>query len=515
MTRSRSPAEPDPLPGRPSEDDVTGGRGLARAAAGGAAWQGLAYVLGKALTLGSTIVLARILIPEEFGLAGLALVFVTYAEVITDLGVSQAVVYFPEDRRTHDAALTLSLLWSGVLVLGAFLAAPMVAGFFDRPDVAPLFRVVALALLVGGLGSVPDALLRKRLRFRQRLVAVLGRVVVKGVLSIALAVAGLGAWALVWGFVAGEAAWMIAAWILAGYRPGPRFWRLRRETAAPLLRYGLPAAGSAILLALVFNVDYLIVGERLGARSLGFYTIAYRVPELLILQALWVVSAVAFPVFSLVREDPERLRRGFLTATRLETGYGMAAGVGLAVVAPMLVPVVFGPQWGASVAPLQAIALYAVFGSLTKSATDLYKGLGRPGLAVTVSLVRLILVVPALLWATRFGIEGVAWAQAGTAFVAAAIAQAVATRLVGVSAASFARALVPAAAVGAGVLLGAGAVRLWLPGGDAIRLAAAVAAGSAGGIGLVLLADRTFVREVLGLVRRARRPAPPEPARRP
>jgi lipopolysaccharide exporter len=504
--------EPEPPPPLPSEDDGGAGRGLARAAVGGAAWQGLSYVLGKGLTLVTTIVLARVLTPDDFGLAALALVFITYAEVITDLGVAQAVIYLPRSRRTADAALAVSTLWGLALFAGAWLTAPIVADFFGRPEVTPMFRAFGASLLVGGLGGVPDALLRKELAFRKRLVAIVGRVVVKGGVSISLAVAGAGPWALVWGYVAGEATWLVAVWALAGYRPGSTLWRLRRETIAPLVAYGLPAAGSAVVMALVFNVDYLIVGQRLGAEALGFYTIAYRIPELLILQALWVVSTVAFPLFSLVRDDPGRLERSYLLGTSVQAVYGAATGLGLAMVAPMLVPVVFGEQWSASIVPLEAIAVYAVFGSMAKSALDLYKGVGRPGLAVTLSLVRLILVVPALLYATRHGIAGVAWAQVATSFLMLLVYQTIANRIVGVSPGRFLRALVPAAALGVGVVLFAGAVRVWMPGSDLLRLVAAVAAGAAGGLALMWLADRDFVRRLRILLRRggspARQPAP-------
>lgn len=497
---ARSQTDDEALPETAAEADVD--RGLVRAAAGGVLWQGLSYIFGKLLTLATTVILARVLTPTDFGLVGLAMVFITYLEVTSDMGLGQAVVFFPREKRRTDAAITVAFAWSLLLAGGAVLAAPLVADFFDQPRVAPMFRVVALALLVGGLGSVPDAILRRELRFRRRLITVLGRVIVKGVASVALAVAGFGAWALIWGYVLGEAAWMVASWALAGVRPGRGIWRLSSAEVKPLLGYGVPAATSAILSALVFNVDYLVVGERLGPKALGLYTMAYRIPELLILQALWVVSTVTFPMFSLVRQDMQRLRRGYLANIRLQTAYGAATGVGLAIVAPMLVPIAFGEKWSASIVPLQAIALGAVFNSLAQSAVSLYKGIGRPSVGVALWLVRLILVVPALLLATRFGIDGVSWAQAGSAFLMAVLYQAVAIRLIQLEAGRLLRALIPGTVVALGTLLGGGAVRLLLPGSDVVRLAMAVLAGGALGIACLWLVDRSFLREVWRLLRR-------------
>lgn len=495
--------------GTPTSDlgESTGrdGAGLARAAVGGVAWQGLSYIGGKLLVLATTIVLARLLSPRDFGVVGLALVFVAYAEVVTDLGVAQALIYLPEGREANDTALTVTLLFSSLLVGAAMLAAPAVAGFFRRPDVTPLFRVLSLSLLIGGAGQVPDALLRKNLLFRRRLVADLVRACGQGIVSIVLAAAGAGPWSIALGYLAGGLLWAGVAWALVPYRPRPGFWRVRWTRARPLLSYGTAAAGNALLLSLVFDVDYLIVGRKLGASSLGYYTLGFRIPEMVIINVFYVLSAVAFPLFSRARQDMSRLRRGYLATIRLQSVYGVAAGVGLATVAPMFVHVVFGPKWSPSIVPLQALALYAAFRSLGIGAVDVYKAIGRPGLAVVLSVLRLVVLVPALLFAVRFDIEGVSWAQAIVAIVLAALMQGVASRVLGLSVGALVRALVPALAAGAGAAVGAGAVRLWMPGPEPARLALAVIAGGLTALAGIHAADRRFVGEFRNLVARNHR----------
>ena len=503
-------------------DEPRGGSGLGRAAVGGASWESLSFLLTKLATLVATIVLARLLTPEDFGVVALALVFITYAEVITDLGVSQALIFLPPNRRSNDGALAMAVAWGTLLAGAVAFTAPAVARFFGQGSITPMIRVLALSLLFGALGDVPDALLRKHLRFRRRVAATVTRAVTRGVLSIALAVLGFGAWSIIWGYVASQLAWAVACWLLVDHRPDPRFWRLDRRVLRPLLGFGLPAAGNALLLAVIFNVDYLIVGERLGAEPLGYYTVAYRIPEMIILQALWVVSAVSFPLYSIAKDDPGLLRHGYLTGLRMISFYGIATGVGIAVVAPMLVPALFGAKWVPSVAALQAIALYAVFATLAKNAMDLYKGIGRPGLAVALSLVRLVVVVPALLLgASVAGITGVAWAHAGSSLAVALLLQGIAISLLGIPWRRWASAFVPALAVGAGVALGAGAVRLWLPGSDWLRLGVATGAAAIAGLGAVALIDRRFIGEARSLLlsplrgRRAEEGAPtPAPAAR-
>jgi lipopolysaccharide exporter len=476
------------------------GSGLARAAVGGVAWQGLSYVGGKILVLATTVVLARLLTPGDFGVVGLALVFIAYAEVVTDLGVAQALIYLPEDRDANDLAFTVTLVFSLFLVGVAMAAAPAVAEFFRRPDLTPLFRVLSLSLLVGGIGQVPDALLRKRLLFRRRLIADILRACGQGVVSITLAAAGAGPWAIVLGYLAGGVLWSGTAWALVAYRPGSGFWRVRVAKARPLLSYGLATAGNALLLSLVFDIDYLIVGRQLGASALGHYTLGFRIPEMVIINVFYVLSAVAFPLFSMAREDRGLLRRGYVATIRLQTVYGVMAGVGLAAVAPMLVHVVFGARWSQSIVPLQALALYAAFRSLGIGAVDVFKAIGRPGLAVALSFVRLAVLAPALLVAVRFGIEGVSWTQAVVAFVLAILMQVVASRALGLSPRSVGAALVPALAAGAGVAVGALAVRLWMPGAESVRLVLAIVAGGIAGVAALHAADRGFLKEVRRLL---------------
>jgi lipopolysaccharide exporter len=486
------------LPGDPSPD-------LARLAAGGLAWQGLSFLLGKGMVLAATVVLARLLTPNDFGVVGLALVFIAYVEGVTDLGAAEALVYLPTDRRSNDAALALSVLWSGGLTLTALLAAPMVAAFFHRPEVAPMFRVLSIALFFRGVAEVPDALLRKHLRFRRRLAVDLSRVAAQGAVSLCLALAGAGPWAIIGGYVAANVLWAIGAWAMVAYRPGRSWWRMRWRIARPLLAYGIPAALNVVVLSLVFDADYLIVGRMLGPRALGVYTLAYRVPELLIINVFVTLSTVVFPVFSRLSADRERLRRGYLTAVRLQTAYGAMAGAGLAAVAPLAVRVVLGPRWAGAATPLRALALYAAVRSIGMGSVDLYKGMGKPRLAMAMSLFRLAAVVPALLLATPFGVAGVAWAQAAVALALSVVMQAVACRVLAIPARAVASAIVPGVTASLAVAAGAVAAQLVLPGGDAVRLVGAALAGVAGGFLVLHVADRSLAAGVRSFM--AGRPA--------
>ena len=498
----QSPSPSLGAPGSTSPSPSGGGQGggLARAAVRGVAWQAVSFFAGKALVLVATAILAHLLAPSAFGVVALALVFITFADVVTDLGLAQALVFFPLDQRRNDAALLVCLAVSAAFVVAAMLAAPLVASFFGHPEVTGMFRVLSLSLMLRASGQVPDALLRKSLHFRPRTIAELGRAMVQGALSVLLAVAGYGPWAIIDGYLAGCVIWSLLLWAAVPYRPGLSFWRVRGAGLRPLLQFGAPAAGTALLLCLVFNVDYLIVGRLLGASALAYYTLGFRIPELVIISVFNVISVVAFPLFSRVREDERRLHGGYLLGLRVQAIYGAAAGVGLAMAAPMIVNVVFGRAWGPAIVPLEALALYATFRSLGLGPHEAFRGIGRPDLLVRLSLLRLAVVAPALLIGARFGIDGVSWAQAAAALPLALVMQVVASRVLGIPLRQIIRALRPAVAVALGVALAMAPVRFLMIGPEPVRLAFALAAGAAGAVLAVALVDRRVALEFKRLI---------------
>src|SRR5437016_2806898 len=222
-----------------------------------------------------------------------------------------------------------------------------------------------------------------------------------------------------------------------------------------------------------------IVGRLLGAKALAYYTLGFRLPELVIISVFNVISVVAFPLFSRVRENEQRLHGGYLLGLRVQAIYGAAAGVGLAMAAPMIVDVAFGPAWGAAIVPLEALALYATFRSLGLGPHEAFRGIGRPDLLVKVSLLRLAVVAPALLIGARFGIDGVSWAQAAAALPLAVVMQVIASKVLRIPFGAILSSLTPALAVGIGVAVAMAPVRFVLVGAEPERLLLAVVAGVA------------------------------------
>lgn len=425
-------------------------------AARAVAWNYASFAAGKVLVLVTMAILARLLSPEEFGIVGFATLVIAYLVVLKDLGLGAAVIQRRDD--IEDAAQTvfvLNLIIGAVLTTLVALTAPLVAAFFREPLVTPLLRVLSFSFVLESLGSMHVVLLKRNLDFRRKLIPDVGAAIVKGAVAIATAATGFGVWALVWGQLAGVMTAVVLSWIVIPWRP---VFRFHRRLLRPLMRFGAPLLVTDIQYAIWSNLDYVIVGRMLGGASLGIYTLAYRLPELLVHSVWRVLAGAIFPVFSRLQDDIAALRRGFLTTLRYTQMVIVPLCVGLFVTAAPAVAVLFGSQWQAVVPVLQVMAIFSLVASIGVNAGDVYKAIGRTDILAKLSLVELVVLVPALVYGARFGVVGVAWAHTAVATLDSVVRLEVARRLIGTPYRDMARQLAPSLVAGAWLAAAATAV---------------------------------------------------------
>ncbi|HUF78193.1 MAG TPA: lipopolysaccharide biosynthesis protein [Thermoanaerobaculia bacterium] len=490
--------------------------GLARATAWGVVWAFAASALSRLAWLAALAVLARLLAPEEFGLFAFGLIFLTYVDTVGDLGTGQALIHWP--RRTAEAAhltfyanLAMGVLWFAL----AQAAAPWVAAFFRNPEGEPVIRVLAASFLIRALGNTHDALCQKELRFKARLVPELALTAGKGLLAVALAFAGFGVWALVWGQLAGLVLQTAALWLIVPWRPaGP----LPRDLIRPMLLYGRGIIAVNLLAAVVHHADLVVVGRMLGTTALGFYQMATKVPEVAVTVAVWVVGRVLFAAFSQAHAAGRALARGYLAALRYVSLVTVPAAAGLFAVAEPLVRSVFGEPWLPSVPILQALAVYVGLRSVGSHAGDVLKATGRTGLLAGLAVGKAVVLVPALVVAGRSSGFAVAVTLAAVTALTALVNLLVVGRLIGVGPLRIAGALSTSfAATGAM----AGTLAAWQVWGPELTpvadLVVQVLLGGAVYLGAVVAVDPAAVREAAANLRRPREmeeaaapaPAPP------
>ncbi len=440
-------------------------------------WIYAATYSGKLMVFLSTVILARLLTEADFGLAGYALVVIGFLDVLHDLGVGRALIYYDDTPRTRDTAFWTSLAVGMGLFLIVWVGAPLVGAYFNDMRSVPMTRALGLTFPFSAVSNVHNALLSKHLNFKQKFIPDLVRSTSKGALSIALAWMGFGAWSLVWGQVGGTAVSIFAYFLVLRWRPRLRF---DREMLRPLMGFGLNVVAVDSLGVVFNNVDYLLVGRYLGAAALGIYSVAFRVPELLVKTLVNNVSTVLFPAFSKMKDDSEALKSTFLVAMRTVTMATIPIALGLAAVARPLTLVLFTERWAEAIPVMAAISIYTMIRSWTFNIGAVYRAQGRPEILTRLSIVKLAVLIPSLWWAVAVegSIYAVGWTQVANAVFAGVLNLVVAARVLNLPALTVLGTIWPAAVSGT-IMTGVVLLVIELLGGypPLVQLIAAVAAG--------------------------------------
>ena len=311
------------------------------------------------LALAILAVLSRLLTPRDFGVVAIALIFVGVIEVAGKLGIGPAIVQRRGLTERHVATgFFLSAALGVVLSAAVWLASPAIARFFDDPEAPAILGALSAVFVITGLGEVSQHLLRRQLRFGQLMLATLvSQVAGYGLVAIALALHGFGAWSLVGGLLARHA--LFTAVVLAS-QPPPLRATLSRRAAAELLRFGTGFSVSALMAAIAGHGARFAIANGLGAAPLGHYTQAWRVagaPSRL----GNVLQRVLFPAMAERQERIDRLRPVYLHGMELTSLLAIPASVSMVLCAPEIIAVLFGRQWDAAVPVLEILAACTAF----------------------------------------------------------------------------------------------------------------------------------------------------------
>jgi len=486
-------------------------RGVTKKAVKSTAWTYLSYILSKGANLATTIILARLLTTAEFGVVGFALTAMSFLDAVRDLGLELALIQRRDD--IEDAAHTafwMNILSNGAVWLLACAASPFVAQFFNEPLIVIILPILSFSFVISSFGGTHDALIKRELKFGLRFVPSLGESLLKSVVAIELALMGLGVWALVLGQLAGRLTFAILAWRVLPWRPKLRF---KPRIARQLFSYGYKASIDSLLSALQANIDYVFIGRFLGDAALGVYTVAYRMPEILIINFSIVIAQVLFPAYAMLQDDRAQLRQGVLSALRYVSIVTVPMGVGMALIAPLFTQVFFGAQWSEAGDVMAILALYGMVLAVSWNIGDVYKAIGRPDILWKTTLVEFLLLAPILFVLAQQNARAVALGHLGVAIAVSALRLLIASRILQLDFVSALRQFVPSLAgsalMGVAAWSALRAADSWAQAsaiGGLAALSATVAVGGAVYIAALWWLERDLVRQglrvALSVVRR-------------
>ena len=413
-------------------------------------WSFTSNLISRLGTFLTGIVLARLLVPEEFGVFTVALVAMTLLVNINDLGMEQTLIRWPGSvDRVAPTATTVILASSLVLYALCFVAAEPFAIAMGAPEAAPIVQVLSLGIVINGLFAVPSAMLTREFRQDRRTVADLVGFFVGTGLTVVLALMGLGAWSLAGGRLAGNATVSILHLVLSPrrYRPG---WDT--DQAREMLRTSLPLAGATVVAVALLNIDYVIVGRLLGTEALGYYTMAFNLAKWPVTFFAVAVARVSVPAFARMQDDPPRLQRAYDRSSVLLVVVTTPVCLLLGVFAEPLVRFLYGDIWAPAAPVLQLLAILGLLRVLYQFWADVLTAVGASQKVFLTQVVWLVSLTAALYGGASLGLVGIGLAHVlvGVIIVGPVyVASLRRTIRLGPAASSMLRASVPAVVAGA------------------------------------------------------------------
>lgn len=338
-------------------------------------WSVLGEIASRATGPLIFLVLARILVPEDFGVVAAAMVVISFSQVFSDAGLGKALIQ-RQDRVEESANVVFWLNLGIGLVIVAILiaAAPLIAGFFHDERIAPVVRVLSLQILLAAFSSVHTALLQKDLNFKQLFWVRLVTTAVPGIASIPLAIYGMGYWALVAGTLVGQVVQSVVLWLLSPWRPQ---WGLHRGLTRELVAFGKWAMLSGLLGWFYGWMDAIVVGHYLGSHDMGLY----RTGNTFVTMIFGLIFTPLLPVLYSAFSRVHALYKVGELLLLVVKGIAMVTFPIAAGLITLRVPIeqfVFGNEWGGVGMVIAILALVQGFAWLVGANGEAYRGVGKP-----------------------------------------------------------------------------------------------------------------------------------------
>jgi len=365
------------------------------------------------LTFTQLLVLTRLLTPSDFGLMGMINVILGLCSLFGDAGISSFIIHKQEELRdTLSGIFWINLSLASVLCCVLWIATPSIAQYYGEREIRFLLPLAAPILVLNSLGQPFQGLLERDLRFALLARLEIGSTAFGILCAVVLAALGFGAVSFLGGAYASLGARTAGlAWA------GRKLWRPRSPTGAgtdlQALSFGFRLLGQRVANYVASNVDFFLIGSFLGAQPLGYYTLAYNIANLPSTRVNAVVSRVLFPTFARIQDDLARLRKGYLKMQELTALVNFPLLFGMVVVAPLAIPLLFGPSWQPTVPLLQILSIVGMGRAVSGTIGPLLLARGRTDLGLKWSLMVVAIQVPGLLVGVLMGgVIGVAVAFA-------------------------------------------------------------------------------------------------------
>ncbi len=385
---------------------------VGRRVAKGAGWTVFMRFSVRAIGLVSTLILARLLVPGDFGLVALATMLAGILSMVSGFNFSVFLIREPNlDRSHYDTAWTLAVLRGLIISILLAVGASFTADFFDEPRLRNIIYALSAATAVGCFANVGIIDFQKSMNFRKDFQFFVSARIVSFLVTVSLAIILRNYWALVCGILSGRLVRFLLSYWMHPFRPRPSLAR-----AGEILHFSKWMLANNILGVANNRSDTFVIGKFLDAATLGLYSVAHEIATLASAEILAPIHRALLPGLSTLTGDPRAMRRAFINSQAVIILIAMPATAGIALVADPLVWVALGEKWTAAIPLIQILAIVGVMRVCSASTSSFILATGRPQLLTIMAGSGAVISILSLLWATaNWGVIGAAWAVSATA----------------------------------------------------------------------------------------------------
>jgi len=349
----------------------------------------------------ANIILSRELVSSDYGIVNFAMIQVTLMATLSSFGINNAAVQRNEfSESTLYTAFTIKFILSILIYVILYFAAGYSVYFFNDPNIVRIIRVLAMTIIINTFAFIPSILLSRALEIKKIVIAETAQVLVSAIIAIAMAVLGFKFWSIVIAFVCSNITFVT---VMNFFRPCKILFKLDRQVAAELIRYGSSVLLASLVTFAVFNFDNFIVGTVAGSSVLGYYGLAFNWGSMVCGIMSAVVLSVLFPTFSRMQDQPEKVKDAYLEIIRYSAIFCVIWNLTLFCVSDLFLVHVLGKgteKWLPALTALKVFCVYGVIRSLIEPTNTLLMASGNPKLVlkagIIVAVVELLLLYPAI-----------------------------------------------------------------------------------------------------------------------
>lgn len=353
-----------------------------------------------------SIVLARLLLPADYGLVTMVTIFITIANVFVSNGFGESLVQKKDaDNVDFSTIFYFEIVFSFGIYMILFITAPYIADFYNEPVLCNVLRVFALRVPLAGINSVQQAYVKKKMIFKKFFFSTIIGTIVSAVVGIALAYRGFGVWALIAQYLCNSVMDTVILWVTVKWRPNLVFSVTRLKE---LVTYGWKIMAAGLINSFYSQLRSLVIGKVYTASDLAYYNRAQQFPQLLVTNVNASIDGVLFPAMSNEQNDKKRIVRIMRRSIKVSSFVLFPLMIGLAVVSTPLIRLMLTEKWLPCVPYLQVICIQFMLQPIQTANLQAIKALGRSDLFLKLEIIKKIVGILSILLVMRMGVMAIA-----------------------------------------------------------------------------------------------------------